>query len=83
MSEERILFELQDVIRRTFDDDAISVKRDTTAADVDGWDSLSNVELMVALEAEFGVRFRTGEMAGLKTVGELADVIAARERRRL
>lgn len=66
------------VMRATFGDDSITVTRDTTADDIPEWDSLSNVELMVALEAEFGMRFSTGELAALKNVGELADVIRAR-----
>lgn len=66
------------IIRETFDDDSIEVTRDTTADDVAEWDSLTNIELIVALESAFGVKFSTGEIAGLKNVGELVDVIAAR-----
>lgn len=62
-------------IRRVFDDDTIRITRDTTARDVAAWDSISNVELMVALEAEFDVRFYTGQIAAVKNVGELADTI--------
>lgn len=68
------------VIRRTFDDDTIQVTRETTAHDVAEWDSLTNVELMVALEMAFGVKFYTGELGGLKNVGALVDVITARVR---
>lgn len=63
------------VLRETFDDAKLEVARETTADDVDGWDSLTNVELMVALESKFGVRFHTGEIARLRNVGELVDVI--------
>jgi acyl carrier protein len=45
---------------------------------VPGWDSLANVELMVEVEQSFGIRFRTGEVAGLKNVGELVSLIARR-----
>ena len=68
------------VMRETFDDEALEVTRETTANDVVEWDSLSNVELMVALESAFKIRFFTGEIAGMKNVGELVDVIAARVR---
>lgn len=81
MTDGRVWKDLQKVMRETFDDESLTVSRETTAADIDVWDSLSNVELMVALEAQFGVRFRTGEMASLKSVGELADVIVARSGR--
>ncbi|HSA56546.1 MAG TPA: acyl carrier protein [Gemmatimonadaceae bacterium] len=66
------------VMRETFDDDRLEVSRETTADDVDGWDSLSNVELIVALESRFGVRFHTGEIARMRNVGELVDAIAKR-----
>jgi acyl carrier protein len=67
-----------EVMRETFDDDSVEVSRESTAQDVDGWDSLKHIELIVALEGAFGVRFRTGEIAGFKTVGEMADAITMR-----
>ena len=66
------------VIRETFGDDDIEVTRETTAKDVAEWDSVSNVELLVALEYAFGVKFNTGELASLRNVGDLVDVINAR-----
>ena len=64
-----------------FGDDTIKVEASTTAADVDGWDSVSNIEVLVALEQEFGIRFNTGEMATLANVGQLVTLIAERSRR--
>lgn len=75
--------DLIDEFRATFDDPDLTVGPDTTAEDVEGWDSVSNIELIVALEARFGVTFRTGDMAGMKNVGELAEVIAERSGRPL
>ena len=66
------------VIRQTFDEPVVPITRETTADDVPGWDSVSNIELLVTLELEFGVRFYTGQIAGLKNVGELVDAIEAR-----
>lgn len=80
MEEMQVWDRVVTVIRRTFDDDAIQVTRETTAHDIAEWDSLTNVELMVALELAFGVRFYTGELAGFKNVGELADAITTRLR---
>jgi acyl carrier protein len=80
MSDAAIFDQVVKVMRETFDDDALQVTRETTANDVVEWDSLSNVELMVALESAFRIRFYTGEIAGLKNVGELVDVISARLR---
>ncbi|MEM1128944.1 MAG: acyl carrier protein [Pseudomonadota bacterium] len=68
--------ELVEELKETFDDDELDVSPVSTAADVEGWDSVSNIELIVALEARFGVSFRTGEMSGLKNLGELTTAIA-------
>lgn len=65
------------VMRETFGDARLEVSRETTADDVSAWDSLSNVELMLALEAKFAVRFYTGEIARMRNVGELVDRIAS------
>jgi acyl carrier protein len=80
MTDRDVWDRMLDIMRETFDDDTIEVTRDSTAEDVDGWDSLSHIELIVALEAAFGVQFRTGEIAGLRTVGDLADVVTNRVR---
>lgn len=76
-----ILWEqLADVFRETFDEPDIVLERETTASDIEGWDSITNIQLLVAAEQVFGVKFRTGEIAGLADVGELFDLIAARVR---
>ena len=73
-----ILDRVREVFARFFDSPGLSVDLETTAATVPGWDSLANVELMVEVEQAFGIRFRTGEVAGLKNVGELVGLIARR-----
>lgn len=69
------LARLQEIIRNVFDDDSLVVGRETAAQDVEAWDSVQNVTLMLEVESTFGVRFSTSEMAYLKNVGELADLI--------
>jgi acyl carrier protein len=69
---------LNEVFRDVFLDDDLVVSRETTAQDVVGWDSLMHVTLIVNVEKAFGVRFRSSEVAGLKNVGDLADLIRAR-----
>jgi acyl carrier protein len=81
MAEAEILQALAQTIVRFFGDDALVIDAHTVAADVPGWDSLANVELMVEIEDAFGVRFRTGEIARLGSVGELAALIARRVER--
>ena len=64
------------VFQDVFDDSAIEIRDDMTAADVENWDSLTHINLIVALEKAFGIRFTTGEAgAGLKNVGELRTLI--------
>lgn len=80
MTDEAIWNTVVGIMRETFEDAGLEVTRATSADDVEAWDSLSNVELLVALQYAFGVRFNTGEIAGLKNVGELVDTLAARMR---
>jgi acyl carrier protein len=73
------LTRLADVFRDVFEDDDLQVTRATTAAQVPGWDSVMHITLMMGVERAFGVRFRSGEVAGLKNVGELVDLVDARK----
>jgi len=63
------------VIRDMFGDDTLAIGRDTTAAEIPGWDSVAHVELMIGVEERFGIRFTTGEAAGMNNVGDMADFI--------
>lgn len=69
------LAELNEVFREVFDDEGIDVGRATSAKDIDEWDSLMHVNLVLAVENRFGVRFTSTEVAGLKDVGELSDLV--------
>jgi acyl carrier protein len=69
---------LNEVFQQVFDDDELVISRTTTAKDVEGWDSLMHVTLVVNVEKAFGVKFRSSEIAGLKCVGDLADLITQR-----
>ena len=69
---------LNEVFRDVFDDDTIEVSEDTTAADIEDWDSLNHITLIDAVESEFGVRFTMGEVSGMKNVGEMAQIIKER-----
>ena len=69
------LSRLTEVFHDVFDDDSIVVTRKTTAADVEGWDSMMHVTLMMRIEQAFKLSFRSHEVTGLKNVGELIDVI--------
>jgi acyl carrier protein len=69
---------LTSVIRQVFDDDGINVRPETTAADIEGWDSINHVNLVLAVEREFKIRLSSSGIAGLKNVGELARLVDAR-----
>lgn len=69
---------LAPIFQEVFDDDSIQPHPEMTAAEVSAWDSLSNIRLVVAVEEEFKIQFTTGEVAGLKNVGEFVDVIQKR-----
>ena len=75
MNEPDILAALNDVFRDVFDDDAIVITPQTTAQDIDGWDSQEHVNLVVAAEVRFGGRFRTAELEKLHDVGEFVQLI--------
>jgi acyl carrier protein len=58
--------ELQEIFRQVFDDPTIVLKDEMTAADVDGWDSVTHIDLLIAIERTMGIKFATAEMSRLK-----------------
>ncbi len=66
---------LTTIFRQVFDDDTITINPSTTANDIDGWDSLSHVNLIVAVETKFNIRFSQKELLSFKNVGHLAASI--------
>lgn len=75
MSKTEIFEKLNGIFRDVFDDDELTVDEHTTASDVDGWDSLSHIMLLSAIEDEFDVTFDMKAVQGLKNVGEMAALI--------
>lgn len=67
---------LNEVFRDIFDDEKIVVNENTTASDIEEWDSLEHINLIVAVEQEFGIKFNMGETVSLKNVGEMAELIS-------
>jgi acyl carrier protein len=66
---------LQDVFRDVFDDPGLVLTNDTSAADINDWDSLQHVTLLFRIEDEFGVEFMGDEAASLANVGELTALL--------
>lgn len=65
-----ILSEVTEVMRDVFGDDEIVLTETTTAGDVDGWDSLMHLNLVIGLERQFKIRFSTAEIAQMKEAGQ-------------
>ena len=79
MNEGAVWNKLAEVFQEVFDDDEIAIGPETTAGEILEWDSMSNIQLLVAIEKAFnGVKFNTGEVANLKNVGEMVAVIMQR-----
>jgi acyl carrier protein len=76
MDHSEILTKLQPVFQEVFDEDDLIVTPEMTADDVDEWDSLSNVRLMISIEVEFGIKVKASEVANLSHVGLLVDLIS-------
>lgn len=72
------LAKLEPIFRSVFDLDTLTLRREMTAHDVDGWDSLTNVLLIAAIEENLGVSFKASEITKLNNVGELADLLEAK-----
>ncbi len=75
MTSEEIKSEVAQIFRDVLDNDGIILHRETTAADVEGWDSLAHINLIVAIEKEFKIKFDLMELKPLQNVGELFDLI--------
>ncbi len=78
MDMKTIFDRLNKVFRDVFDDDSITVNPKTTADDIDDWDSLEHITLINAVEREFRMKFKMGEISSMKNVGEMAQIIASR-----
>ena len=78
MEEVEVYSKLTDVFHDLFDDDTIVLKPELTAKEVDGWDSLTHIRLLLTVERAFKIKFTTSEIGGLKNVGDLVALIKER-----
>jgi acyl carrier protein len=78
MQQQDIYTQLTVVFHDIFDDDTIVLTPGLTAAEVPEWDSFNHINLIVAIEARFGVKFQTAELESMQTVGHLADLIQSK-----
>ena len=69
---------MTEIFRDVFDDETIELHAETTAKDIEDWDSLSHISLIVAIEKEFGIKFDLIELKTLKNVGDMLKLIQAK-----
>ncbi len=82
MNEADILVQVADTIRDVLDvqgDKNLMIDRNTTADQTEGWDSFNHINIVVAIEQQFHVKFKTAEIESLRNVGELVDLIARKK----
>jgi acyl carrier protein len=70
-----IMQRITEVFREVLGDENLEIRRDSAAGDVEEWDSLSHINIVLAVEAEFGVKFALGELEELMNVGNMADMV--------
>ncbi len=78
MTREEMLVAVTEIVRDVLDDESIVLSESTSAPDVPGWDSFAHINIVVASEKEFGVRFRTHEIEQLQNVGEFVDLVTSK-----
>ncbi|MEC7595659.1 MAG: acyl carrier protein [Pseudomonadota bacterium] len=66
---------LNPIFRDVFDDDELVITANTTAKDIDGWDSLTHIRLVISIEKAFDLRFTAAEISALENVGEMVELI--------
>ena len=75
MTQQEIYPRITKIMRDVFDDDNLVVTPELTANDVEGWDSVSHITLIVAIEEAFGIKFKSAELERMKNVGQLVEQI--------
>ncbi len=80
MDGREIFARLNKVFQEVFDDPSIRLTPQTTADDIEYWDSLENINLISAVEREFRMKFKMKEISSMKNVGEMAGIIQERAR---
>ena len=78
MDGREIFARLNKVFQEVFDDPSIRLTPQTTADDIEDWDSLEHITLISAVEREFRMKFKMGEISSMKNVGEMAAIIQER-----
>ena len=75
MPHEEIMKKIGEIFCEVFDDDSLVITEQSSAKDIEDWDSLMNINLIAAMEDTFGIRFALKEVSDMQCVGDAADII--------
>jgi acyl carrier protein len=75
MTRSEIYADLTEIFRDIFDDEELEINDATTADDIEDWDSLEQINLLVAIEKHFNIKIRLSDVASLENVGAMVDLI--------
>lgn len=78
-----LLSEVQEIFRDVLDNPKVRITRESNGSNVKGWDSLTHINLILAIEAQFGVSLTLSELQGLKNVGDIIDVVEGKLDKRI
>ena len=78
MEKQEILSQVQDIFRDVLDNEDLLLTMTTTANDVEEWDSLTHIQLIVAIEKYFAIRFTSREILSWANIGEMVDCITSK-----
>ena len=78
MDKNQILADIQEIFREVLDNEEIEINFETVADDIEEWDSLSHIQLIVAIEKQFKIKFSSKELMEWKTVGDMIDCICSK-----
>lgn len=75
MTNDELLIVINTIFRDIFDDDTLTINQSTNSDDIEEWDSLNHINLVVSIEKHFKIKFALGELETLQNVGEMLDLI--------
>lgn len=75
MTRENIMLEVQEIFREVFDDEEIVLTEEMPSADLEDWDSIEHINIVLQLEQHFGIKVDMGEMVELNTIGNIVNII--------
>jgi acyl carrier protein len=76
---EEVTDKLQSVFQKVLEENDITITREMTAQDIEAWDSLRHIQLLSEVETAFGIKFKLREVLSMKNVGDLIDLIHAKQ----